>query len=106
MNFFVIFGIIFLAYLTSILLSMRIIKRLKNLHPVVWEEMGKPKMIKVGQRIGGPEGKHFWIDGYKDLGDKDLENQIELLRMFNNVYGVITVVFIVLMVGKLILSLG
>jgi len=103
MNFFVIFGIIILAFVTSIVLSSTVMKRLKTRHPETWEALGKPRRVDISDRIT-PDGKHFWIAGYKELNDPKFESQVELLKMFNNVFGVIIVVLLVLMVVKLMLG--
>ncbi len=103
MNYFVIFGIIILAFVTSIVLSSTVMKRLKTRHSETWEALGKPRRIDISDRIT-PDGKHFWTAGYKELNDPKFESQVELLKMFNNVFGVIIVVLLVLMVVKLMLG--
>lgn len=105
MNYFVIFGIIILAFATSIILSSIVMKSLRTRHPETWENLGQPKRIDISDRIT-PDGKHFWTTGYKELNDPKFESQVELLKMFNNVFGVIIVVFLVLMVVKLMLGYG
>ena len=103
MNYFVIFGIIILAFVTSIVLSSIVMKRLRTRHLETWEALGKPKRIDISDRIT-PDGKHFWTAGYKDLNDPKFESQVELLKMFNNLFGVIVVALLVLMVVKLMLG--
>ena len=103
MNYFVIFGIIILAFATSIILSSIVMKSLRTRHPETWENLGQPKRIDISDRVT-PDGKHFWTAGYKELNDPKFESQVELLKMFNNVFGVIIVVFLVLMVVKLMLG--
>ncbi len=103
MNYFVIFGIIILAFVTSVVLSSTVMKRLKTRHSETWEALGKPRRIDISDRIT-PDGKHFWTAGYKELNDPKFESQVELLKMFNNVFGVIIVVLLVLMVVKLMLG--
>lgn len=103
MNYFVIFGIIILAFITSIVLSSFVMKRLRTRHLGTWEALGKPKRIDISDRTT-PDGKHFWITGYKELNDPKFESQVELLKMFNNVLGVISLIFLVLMVVKLMLG--
>ena len=103
MNYFVIFGIIILAFVTSIALSSNVMKRLRTRHPGTWEALGKPKRIDISDRTT-PDGKHFWTTGYKELNDPKFESQVELLKMFNNVLGVISLIFLVLMVVKLMLG--
>jgi hypothetical protein len=103
MNYFVIFGIIFLAFVTSIVLSSTVMKRLRTRHPDTWEALGKPRRINISDRTT-PDGKHFWTAGYKELNDPRFESQVELLKMFNNVFGVIIVTLLVLLVVKLMLG--
>lgn len=103
MNYFVIFAIIVLSFSISIALSTIVMNRLRKKHPEIWEALGRPKRINLSDRIT-PDGEHFWITGYKELGDPKLESNVELLKLFNNVFGVIIVVFLVLMVGKLVLG--
>jgi len=103
MNYFVIFGIIILSFVTSIVLSSTVMRRLRTRHPGTWEALGKPRRIDISDRIT-PDGKHFWTAGYKELNDPKFESQVELLKMFNNVFGVIIVVLLVLMVVKLMLG--
>ena len=103
MNYFVIFGIIILAFVTSIVLSSIVMKRLRTRHLETWEALGEPKRIDISDRIT-PDGKHFWTAGYKDLNDPKFESQMELLKMFNNLFGVIVVALLVLMVVKLMLG--
>ena len=103
MNYFVIFGIIFLAFITSITLSSIVMRRLRIRHPETWKALGRPKRIDISNKTT-PDGKHFWINGYKDLNDPKFESQVELLKTFNNVYGVIIVVLLVLMVVKWMLG--
>ena len=103
MNYFVIFGIVILAFTTSVTLSNMIMRRLRTKHPQIWEALGRPKRINLSDRID-PDGEHFWITGYKSLGDEKFESQVELLKMFNKVFSIIIFVFLVLMVGKLMLG--
>jgi hypothetical protein len=103
MNYFVIFGIIILAFATSIILSSIVMKSLRTRHPETWENLGQPKRIDISDRVTS-DGKHFWTTGYKELNDPKFESQVELLKMFNNVFGVIIVAFLVLMVVKLMLG--
>lgn len=103
MNYFVIFGIIILAFATSMVLSSFVMKKLRTGHPITWEALGKPRRIDLRARVT-PDGKPFWTKGYKELNDPKFESQVELLKMFNNFFGVITVVLLVLMVVKLILG--
>ena len=103
MNYFVIFGIIFLTFIGSLVLSSIVMKRLKTTHSEAWEALGRPVRIDLSSKIT-PEGKPFWVTGYKELNDPKFESQVELLKLYNNVFGVITIVFIVLMVVKLMLG--
>lgn len=103
MNYFVILAIIVLSFSTSIALSAITMNRLKKNHPETWEALGRPKRINLSDRVT-PDGEHFWISGYKKLGDPKLESHVELLKLFNNVFGVIIIIFLVLMVGKLVLG--
>lgn len=103
MNYFVIFAIIVLSFSTSIALSTIVMNRLRNKHPETWEALGRPKRIDLSDRIT-PDGEHFWITGYKDLNDPKFESNLELLKLFNKVFSIITILFLVLMVGKLILG--
>jgi len=104
MNYFVIFAIIILAFATSIALSSIVMNRLKTRHPEMWESLGRPKRINLSDRIT-PDGEHFWITGYKKLNDPKFESHVELLKMFNKVFSIISIVFLVLMVVKLVLGL-
>jgi hypothetical protein len=103
MNYYVIFGIIILAFVTSIVLSSLVMKRLRTRHPETWEALGKPKRVDISNRTT-PDGKHFWIAGYKELNDPGFESQVEFLKMFNKVLGGISLVFLILMVVKLMLG--
>ena len=103
MNYFVIFGIIVLAFVTSIALSTITMNRLRIKHRETWEALGKPKRIDISVKLP-PDGEHFWLTGYKKLGDPRFESQVELLKTFNNVFGVIIVVMLILMVAKLIIG--
>jgi len=103
MNYFVIFGIIILAFITSIVLSSIVMNMLRARHPRTWEALGRPKRINLGDRIT-PEGEHFWVTGYKKLNDPKFESQVELLKMFNKVFSIISLVFLVLMVVKLVMG--
>ena len=103
MNYYVIVGIIILAFVTSIVLSSLVMKRLRTRHTETWEALGKPKRIDISNRTT-PDGKHFWLAGYKELNDPKFESQVELLKMFNKVLGGISLVFLVLMVVKLMLG--
>jgi hypothetical protein len=103
MNYFVIFGIIILAFFTSIILSSMVMHRLRSRHTEIWQAMGRPTRINISDRIT-PEGEHFWITGYKKLNDPQFESLVELLMTFNKVFGVITIALLVLMVVKLILG--
>lgn len=103
MNYFVIFAIIVLAFATSIALSTIIMNRLRIKHTDTWEALGRPKRINLSDRMS-PDGKHFWVTGYKELNDPKFESLVDLLKLFNNVFGVIIVVFLVLMVIKLMLG--
>ena len=66
MNYFVIFGIIILSFVVSNVLSSMVMKRLRTRHPETWEALGRPKRINISDRIT-PDGKHFWVTGYKEL---------------------------------------
>lgn len=103
MNYFVIFAIIVLSFSTSIALSTIVMNRLKKNHLETWEALGRPKRIDLSDRIT-PDGEHFWVTGYKKLNDPKLESQVELLKLFNNVFGVIIIVLLVTMVVKLLLG--
>ena len=103
MNYFVIFGIIILTFAGSLILSSIVMKRLKTTHPETWEALGRPVRIDLSSKVT-PGGEPFWVTGYKELNDPKLESQVEFLKLYNNVYGVITVVFLVLMVVKLMLG--
>ncbi len=103
MNYFVIFGIIILAFITSIILSAITMNMLKTRHPETWMALGRPKRINLSDRVT-PDGEHFWITGYKNLDDPKFESQVELLKLFNKVFSVITLVLLVLMVIKLALG--
>jgi len=103
MNYFVIFGIIILAFATSIALSAITMKRLRTKHPETWEALGRPRQINLSDKVT-PDGEHFWISGYKNLNDPKFESNVELLKMFNKVFSIISVVFLVLMVIKLVLG--
>ena len=103
MNYFVIFGIIILAFMTSIALSTIVMNRLRIKHSQTWEALGRPKRIDISHRAT-KDGKHFWIYGYKELGDPKFESQVELLKLFNNVFGVIIVIMLILMVAKLVIG--
>ncbi len=103
MNYFVIFGIIILAFITSIMLSSRVMKGLRTRHSDIWEAMGRPRRLILKDRIT-PDEEPFWIKGYKELNDPKFESQVELLKMFNNVLGIIVLVFLVLMVVKLMMG--
>jgi hypothetical protein len=103
MNYFVIFGIIILAFITSIVLSSIVMRRLRTRHSETWEALGKPNRIDISDRVT-PDGKHFWTAGYKELNDPKFESHVELLKMFNNVFGVIVLALLVLMVVKLMLG--
>ena len=103
MNYFVIFGIMILAFVTSIVLSSFVMKRLRTRHPETWEALGKPKRIDISARTK-PDGKHFWTEGYKKLNDPKFESQVELVKLFNNIFGIIIVALLVLMVVKLMLG--
>jgi len=105
MNYFVIFGIMILAFITSIILSSNIMKRLRSIHPDTWEALGRPRRLILKDKTT-PDGEPFWIKGYKDLNDPKFESQVELLKMFNNVLGVIVLVFLVLMIVKLVMGYG
>ena len=78
-------------------------KRLRTRHPDEWEALGRPKRINLSDRIT-PDGEHFWLSGYKKLNDPKFESQVELLVIFNKVFSIISVVFIILMVVKMILG--
>jgi len=103
MNYFVIFAIIVLAFTTSIALSTIVMNQLKKKHTETWEALGRPKRIILSDRID-PDGEHFWITGYKRLNDPKFESNVELLKLFNKVFSIIILVFLVLMVGKLMLG--
>jgi hypothetical protein len=103
MNYFVIFGIIVLAFATSIILSAITMNMLKTRHPDTWRALGRPKRINLSDRTTA-DGEHFWITGYKKLDDPKFESQVELLKLFNKVFSVITLVLLVLMVIKLALG--
>jgi hypothetical protein len=103
MNYFVIFAIIVLSFSTSIALSYIVMNRLRNKHPETWEALGRPKRINLSDRIT-PDGEHFWITGYKKLNDPKFESNVELLKTFNKVFSIITVIFLVIMVVKLVLG--
>lgn len=103
MNYFVIFGIIILAFITSMILSWLVMRALRTRHPGIWEAMGRPRRIDIKDR-STPGGEHFWVTGYKKLDDPRFESLVDLLKTFNSVLGVIIVVFLILMVGKLILG--
>ena len=103
MNYYVIFGIIILAFITSIALSSRVMKRLRTRHTDTWKAMGKPTRLILKDRVT-PDSEPFWLKGYKELDDPQFESQVELLKMFNNVLGVIVLVFLVLMVVKLMMG--
>ena len=105
MNYFVIFAIIVLSFSTSIALSHIVMNRLRTKHPETWEALGRPKRINLSDRIT-PDGEHFWITGYKKLNDPQFESNVELLKTFNKVFSIITVIFLVLMVVKLVLGLS
>ena len=103
MNYFVIFGIIVLAFAASIALSTITMNRLRIKHPDTWEALGRPKRINLSDRIT-PDGEHFWLSGYKKLGDPKFEGLVEFLKTFNKTFSIITLVFLVLMVVKLIMG--
>jgi hypothetical protein len=103
MNYFVIFGIMILAFITSMVLSSLTMRMLRTRHPETWEALGRPKRINLSDKTT-PDGKHFWTTEYKELDDPKFESQVELLKMFNNVFGVIVMVLLVLMVVKLVLG--
>ncbi len=103
MNYFVIFGIIILSFAASIFLSSMVMRRLRTRHTETWEALGRPKRIDISHRIT-PDGEHFWVTGYKKLKDPKFESQVEFLKLFNNVFGIITVALLVLMVVKLVLG--
>jgi len=103
MNYFVIFGIVILAFITSIVLSARVMKRLRTKHTETWEALGRPPRLILKDRVT-PDSEPFWLKGYKELNDPKFESQVELLKMFNNVLGVIVLVFMVLMVIKLMMG--
>ena len=66
MNYFVIFGIIILAFVTSIALSTIVMNRLRIRHPDTWEALGRPKRINLAdtnlleetQQVGRPVERH------------------------------------------------
>jgi len=103
MNYFVIFGIIILSFITSIVLSTIVMRMLRKRHPEAWEALGRPERINLSDRIT-PEGEPFWVTGYKKLNDPKFEEQVELLKTFNKVFGLITVVLLVLMIVKLVIQ--
>jgi hypothetical protein len=103
MNYFVIFGIIILAFITSITLSSRVMKTLRTRHTDIWEALGRPRRLILKERVT-PEDHPFWLKGYKELNDPQFESQVELLKMFNSVLGVIVLIFLVLMVVKLMMG--
>lgn len=103
MNYFVIFGIIILSFITSFVLSSMVVRKLRTRHPETWEALGRPKRINISDRIT-PDGDHFWVTGYKKLNDPQFESQVEFLKLFNNIFGIIAVALLVLMVVKLVLG--
>ena len=103
MNYFVIFTIIILSFSASIAISTIVMNRLRNKHTDTWEALGRPKRINLSDKIT-PDGEHFWVTGYKKLNDPKFESNVELLKTFNKVFGIITVVFLVLMVVKLVIG--
>jgi len=103
MNYFVIFGLIILLFSGSLVLSSIVIKRLKTTHSETWEALGRPVRIDLSSKVT-PEGKPFWVTGYKELNDPKFESQVEFLKLYNNVFGTIAVVFLILMVVKLVLG--
>ena len=78
-------------------------KGLRTRHSDIWEAMGRPRRLILKDRIT-PDEEPFWIKGYKELNDPKFESQVELLKMFNNVLGIIVLVFLVLMVVKLMMG--
>lgn len=103
MNYFVIFGIIILAFVTSIALSAITMRMLRTKHPETWMALGRPKRIDLSQKIT-PDAEPFWVSGYKKLNDPKFAEQVELLKTFNKIFGVISLVFLILMVVKLVLK--
>jgi len=100
MNYFVIFGIIILSFATSIVLSNITVRMLRKRHPDTWMALGRPKRINLSDKTT-PDGEPFWVTGYKKLNDPKFQEQVELLKTFNKIFSVISLVFLVLMVVKL-----